>query len=199
MDGNSISLNIGVLALQGAFVKHCEMLKRLGVAPVEVRYQEQLANCQGLIIPGGESTTISQQLVENRFSLTDFNNPIFGTCAGLILLAAHGLLDITVQRNAYGRQLHSFSAEILFNNSPLPAFFIRAPRITSIHSSKVKILATHQKNPVLVQQGIYLASTFHPELTENSTIHNYFIEICKKKQLLPQPSRTTPIKSFQTI
>ncbi len=180
---------IGVLALQGAFAKHCAMLSSLGANTIEVRTKLELAQCDALIIPGGESTTMSMQLArEGLFEAVlafATSRPIFGTCAGLILMAKElsgpcdfptlKLLDITVQRNAYGRQVNSFSSENSFNKESFSAVFIRAPQIIS-GGPEVKVLARHQGQPILVQQGHHLGATFHPELSESPTIHQYFIE-----------------------
>ncbi len=185
---------IGVLALQGAFAKHREMLQQIGVASLEVRTPGDLEACDGLILPGGESTVMHSL---NTLPLATFAKPIFGTCAGMILMAHLGLLEITVERNAYGRQAHSFSKDLtvyLERAHTVHAIFIRAPRITSILSPDVQVLAD---TPVIVRQGNYLATTFHPELTNDPCIHHYFVEICKEKQSLPQPLKTTPTKSFQ--
>lgn len=187
---------IGVLALQGAFAKHREMLERIGVPSIEVRYPAQLSEIDGLIIPGGESTTM---LSLNELDLIGFNKPIFGTCAGMILLAKLGLLAVTIERNAYGRQSCSFSSEItvyLDRPQKYHAIFIRAPKIISIDSPDVEVLADMT---VFVKQGNYLASSFHPELTNDPTIHQYFVQLCKEKQSLRPQSRTTPTRSFQMI
>lgn len=191
MDGK-----IGVLALQGAFAKHREMLDRLGVSSLEVRTPRELAEIDGLIIPGGESTTMWRL---NDLPLKEFNRPIFGTCAGMILLARLGLLDVQIERNAYGRQCASFSTDLtVYLDKPctIRALFIRAPRVTAIHSPEVKLLAD---TPVLIRQGDYLASAFHPELTNDPAIHHYFIQLCKEKQSLRQQSKTIPTRSFQMI
>ncbi|MCH9627577.1 MAG: Pyridoxal 5'-phosphate synthase subunit PdxT [Chlamydiales bacterium] len=185
---------IGVLALQGAFAKHLEVLQRLRVESLEVRTQTDLEVCDGLILPGGESTVMHSL---NTLPLASYKKPIFGTCAGMILMAHLGLLDITVERNAYGPQAHSFSKDLtVYLDKPhtVHALFIRAPRIESIHSAEVQVLAD---TPVMVRQGNYLATTFHPELTNDPCIHHYFVEICKGKQSPQQPSKTTPTKSFQ--
>jgi 5'-phosphate synthase pdxT subunit len=185
---------IGVLALQGAFAKHLAMLKDLGVQTKEVRKPEELDSCHGLIIPGGESTTMKRQIdyIQLSDKLQEFSKkkPIFGTCAGLILMSKEivgkeyftpfGLLDIAVERNAFGRQADSFHADVELNLEPkqtqtFPALFIRAPRIKS-YQSEVKVLASFQGEPVLVEQGIHLGSTFHPELTGNHVIHAYFLK-----------------------
>ncbi len=189
MDGK-----IGVLALQGAFAKHREMLEALGVESIEVRTKEDLSQVEGLIIPGGESTAM---LSLNDLPLADFKKPIFGTCAGMILMAHLGFLAVTVSRNAYGRQSHSFSTDLRVNldkPTTVHAIFIRAPRIEAIHSPDVQVLSD---KPVIIRQGDYLATAFHPELTNDTAIHHYFVQICKEKQSPPQPSKTTPTKSFQ--
>jgi 5'-phosphate synthase pdxT subunit len=195
------SLTIGVLAFQGAFAKHIEMLQFLGVKTVEVRKPIDLAACDALIIPGGESTTMMKrmQFIEFLDSFRDFAKikPVFGTCAGLILMShdilademqPFNLLDITAERNAFGRQVESFQADVDFTPKKfpekgtahkLPAIFIRAPRIRRV-GSEVQILATYQEEPVLVQQGFHLGATFHPELTKDSRVHAYFLKLCKR-------------------
>lgn len=183
---------IGVLALQGAFAKHIEMLASLGVAAKEIRYPDELAYCDGLIIPGGESTVISRQIQLFQFEepLREFGKTkaIFGTCAGLILMAKEvigapfkpfGMIDIIVERNAYGRQVESFATGIEINLAKekcknIPAIFIRAPRIKGC-GKDVKVLALWNNEPVLVQQGQHLAATFHPELTNHTKIHKLFL------------------------
>lgn len=186
--------HVGVLALQGAFAKHAEMLAKIGVDSLEVRKPQDLAQCDGLIIPGGESTTILKQIafIEMADPLMEFaaKKPVFGTCAGLILISKEiigetrkpfGLLDIVVERNAFGRQVESFNTEIGVSLKPgtavpYPATFIRAPRIRHV-GPDVKILATYGDEPVLIQQGRHLGATFHPELTDNPLIHTYFLKM----------------------
>lgn len=193
---------IGVLALQGAFSKHCEMLKRLNIDSIEVRRAENLDSIIGLIIPGGESTAMNRL---NDLPLATFRKPIFGTCAGMILLSQFGLLDIGIQRNAYGRQSHSFSTkvDIKLDSGPAHRFhtiFIRAPQITSVHSNEIKILSSYQGHPILVRQGENLGCAFHPELTNDPLIHHYFVQICQKNQEKQSPQqqlKTIPTKSFQ--
>ena len=166
---------VGVLACQGAFAKHLEMLKKIGIPSFAVRTIEQLERCDGLILPGGESTTleiVGKDLLE---SIKSFNGMIFGTCAGAILLSKLGLLDIDVLRNGYGRQIASKSATIIFEQQPVEAIFIRAPIITEIGPS-VKVLATYDGRAVAVEQGRYFATTFHPELTEETIIHDYWLQ-----------------------
>ncbi len=188
---------IGVLALQGAFAKHTTILHHIGVTPVEVRRAEQLELCDGLILPGGESTTIRKQLEFYDFlsELPRFakERPLFGTCAGLILMAREieeegkgfGLLDISVARNSYGRQTDSFRAEIeLPTGHPYCATFIRAPRVTR-WGRNVKVLASHNGDPIWIQEGHHMAATFHPELTDDSAIHEQFVElVTDQKNLL---------------
>lgn len=190
-------IRIGVLALQGAFSKHIEMLEKLNIDACEIRKPEELADCDALIIPGGESTTIFTQMDFIHFSdpLREFasHKPIFGTCAGLILMSEKiltsskipfGFLNVTVERNAFGRQAESFRVpvDIQLENYKIkqfPALFIRAPRIRA-YDSQVKILASYQNEPILVQQGHHLGSTFHPELTHDPAIHSYFLSLVEK-------------------
>ena len=190
-------LRVGVLALQGDFSKHVEMLKTLNVIPVEVRTTQDLQQCEGLIIPGGESTVISRQLdfVNLRDPLLTFarQKPLFGTCAGLILMSKKvigqpfkslELLDITVERNAFGRQIESFQTTLALNleedKTENTAFFIRAPRIKE-WGKEVRVLGEWQEEPVLVQQGYHLGATFHPELTHDAHVHRYFIRILEQR------------------
>jgi pyridoxal 5'-phosphate synthase pdxT subunit len=183
-------MEIGVLALQGAFAKHGEMLNRLGIKWREVRTASDLNNIDGLIIPGGESTTMLKLMKdENLFEpLKKFvhERPTFGTCAGVILLARDvrnpsqaslGAMDITVERNGYGRQIDSFSGTIEapeISSRPVEAVFIRAPIIAST-GPEVKVLANRQNSPVLIEQGHCLGATFHPELTNDTSIHERFL------------------------
>ncbi len=185
---------VGVLALQGAFAKHLQAIRALGVEAKEVRMPKDLERCDALIIPGGESTVIGQILEKAglREPLLQFarEKPVFGTCAGLILMSQtiiadslfpFGLLDISVERNAYGRQIESFASEISFNaphskSISVPALFIRAPRIRRVGPA-VQVIGTYGQEPVLVLQGHCLGATFHPELTENLSIHRYFLSL----------------------
>jgi 5'-phosphate synthase pdxT subunit len=181
---------IGVLALQGDFEKHEKALARAGAEPVEVRSAADLDQVDGLVIPGGESTTMLKLIEQEQMlePLRDFGarRPIFGTCAGAILLASEvlnphqrslGLLDIDVERNAYGRQLDSRIARLNPEglDGDLEAVFIRAPIIRRV-GDQVKVLASYQGDPVLVEQGRHLVATFHPELTDDSRIHRMFLE-----------------------
>lgn len=182
---------VGVLAVQGGFSKHAAMLHRLDAEPVCVKKPQELEACEALIIPGGESTTMSRsiQYIQLRAPLLQFakSKPVFGTCAGLILMAktCHdplvdclGLLDVEVRRNAFGRQADSFSAalEVTLDKkvSSIRGVFIRAPQITAIGAG-VNILAAYNGSPALVQQEMYLGASFHPELSEEIEIHRYFI------------------------
>lgn len=175
-------MNIGVLALQGGFEPHALALSKLGANPIYVKTPSDLESCSGLILPGGESTVMSHLLITSGLlePLREFakTKPLFGTCAGLILMSKEGWLDIAVQRNAYGSQSASFITPLTIDlNGPvtLDALFIRAPKIKAILSSKVKILAQFERSPVFVQQGRHLAMTFHPELTQHLECHRFFI------------------------
>ncbi len=185
-------MQVGVLALQGDFYLHKKMLTELGVEVVEVRKPSDLEACQGLIIPGGESTTLVKLLknIDLFDKLPDFNKraPIFGTCAGCILVSAEvmnrpveslNLIDITTERNAYGRQIDSFVDKVTLHLNhekvKTEGVFIRAPKISRVGES-VKILGTHQKEIVLVENEKVLAATFHPELSGDTRIHRYFLE-----------------------
>lgn len=184
---------VGVLALQGAFAKHIEMVKSLGVHAIEVRKPRDLEGCDGLIIPGGESTTIllNMQFMQFDKAIEAFaaKHPVFGTCAGLILMAKEivgdprkpfGLIDVSVQRNAYGRQADSFRSSVDFQvdkqKKKVDGLFIRAPKILTCGPA-VHILGTVNGEPVVVRQGKHLASTFHPELIGDTTLHSYFIRM----------------------
>jgi len=188
-------LRIGVLALQGDFAEHLRALTRLGVEGCRVRKVEELRQVDGLILPGGESTTIGTLmerfgLMEALRELARQGKPLYGTCAGLILMAKEiegsqqprlGLMDITVRRNAYGRQVESFEADVevpRLEGPPLRAVFIRAPQVVRA-SPGVEVLAQWEGLPVLVQQGPWLASTFHPELTDDLRIHRYFLSLVR--------------------
>ena len=173
-------MRIGVLALQGNFREHAAVLRRLGAEPVEVRLPEQLDGLDGLIIPGGESTAITRlmRLYGIDEALRSFEAPIFGTCAGMILLDRDhlGLADIRVQRNAFGRQVRSFEADldIGHGDEPVRAVFIRAPRIEDA-GPDVEVLAELDGHPVLARQGRILVAAFHPELTDDTRIHELFL------------------------
>jgi 5'-phosphate synthase pdxT subunit len=187
-------LRIGVLALQGAFEVHAKRLREVGAEPIEVRAPEQLTNLDGLIIPGGESTTMLKFLERGGFFdiLQTFvqTTPTFGTCAGAILLSTHvespaqrslAAIDITVERNAYGRQIDSdiLHAPNALPGGPLEMVFIRAPRIRSVGPS-VETLATRDGFPALVRSGNILAATFHPELSSDPRVHQLFLDIVRE-------------------
>ena len=183
---------IGVLALQGDYNKHAQMLEKLGVRAIEVRTSSQLLLIDALVIPGGESTTILK-LIDKfglRTELISFakSHPVMGTCAGLIVLSSQvsnleqkplAILDVSVERNAYGRQRESFvdTVQLSLNGkvNEINGVFIRAPRINRLGKG-VQVLATHKQEPVLVAANNILAATFHPELTDEDNIHRYFIE-----------------------
>ena len=189
---------IGVLAIQGDYAAHAEALSETGAEPVEVRKAEELATVDGLILPGGESTTMLRFLGRQHLfeALQKFcaEKPVFGTCAGAILLAREvlnppqrslGLLDATVERNAYGRQIDSaiVTAETALAGGPLEMVFIRAPRIVKTGPS-VEVLARRDGFPALVRQGEVMAATFHPELSHDRRVHRLFVELvaaaCRK-------------------
>jgi 5'-phosphate synthase pdxT subunit len=180
---------VGVLALQGDFEAHRKAIERAGALAVEVRSAEQLAACDGLIIPGGESTTMLKLLdLENLTgAVREFGQrkPIYGTCAGAILLAHEvtrpvqaslDLMDIAVERNGYGRQIDSRIANVqVYDGGEFEAVFIRAPIIRRV-GADARVLASYQGHPVWVEQGRHMVTTFHPELTDDPRIHRRFVE-----------------------
>jgi 5'-phosphate synthase pdxT subunit len=189
-------MKIGVLALQGAFREHCLMLERCGAEAVEIRKPEELDDVVGLIIPGGESTTIGKLMVE--WGLMDKikarvqeGMAVYGTCAGMILLSKDivgsdqprlSLMDTVVQRNAFGRQRESFEADLAvteFGEDPVRAVFIRAPYIESVGTG-VKVMAVVNNKIVIARQGKMLVTAFHPELTNDDRIHRYFIKMIEE-------------------
>ncbi|MEN3008340.1 pyridoxal 5'-phosphate synthase glutaminase subunit PdxT [Pseudothermotoga sp.] len=183
---------IGVLALQGDFREHIWSLRRLGVEAFAVKTVSDLEKINGLVIPGGESTSIGKiakvtGVGDKIVQLAKDGLPIYGTCAGMILLAkkivdhpdqyTFRLMDISVKRNAYGRQIESFEVYLdVAKIGKVKAVFIRAPKVLE-WSSNVEVLATYEGTPVLVQQGNLLASSFHPELTDDLKIHEYFVKM----------------------
>ncbi|RPI18584.1 MAG: pyridoxal 5'-phosphate synthase glutaminase subunit PdxT [Acidobacteriales bacterium] len=182
---------IGILALQGDFEAHRKALERAGGRAVEVRTALELAGVDALVLPGGETTTMLKLLREEGLfePLRQFGErrPIFGTCAGAILLASRvthpqqeslGLMDIDVERNAYGRQLDSHVTHLEAEGGPLEAVFIRAPIIRRA-GSEVRVLASYNGDPVWVEQGIHMAATFHPELTADARVHKLFLDKIK--------------------
>ena len=188
---------IGVLALQGGYAAHASVLRRLGANVIEVRLPEQLAFCDALVMPGGESTTIIRLLQRNHLDTAIIDRakagmPIFATCAGLILLSKRiekgaerggqptlGLLDVAVIRNGFGRQLDSFETDLLIKglDTPLRAVFIRAPIITDVGQG-VDVQATVDDKIVMVQTGKILAAAFHPELLDDDLVHAFFLGVC---------------------
>ena len=180
-------MTIGVLALQGNFREHTAMLRSLGADVVEVRLPEQLDGLDGLVIPGGESTAIARLMALYGLEepLRRFEQPIFGTCAGMILLdRAHlGLVDLEVDRNAYGRQLASFEADLTLagDDEPLRGIFIRAPRVAD-YGPELEVLAHHEGEPVLLRDGRILVASFHPELTGDTRVHKRFLELIREEQ-----------------
>ena len=188
-------MKIGVLALQGAFIEHINILRELGVEAVEVRLPEDLEGLDGLIIPGGESTTIGK--LADTFALTgplrEFaeHNPVWGTCAGMIFMARDigrdqpllGVMDIVVERNAFGRQVDSFITPIevsVFDGGqaePFPAVFIRGPRLVEAHGDATVIAQLADGTPVAAREGQWLVTSFHPELTGDTRFHEYFVKL----------------------
>jgi 5'-phosphate synthase pdxT subunit len=194
----AVPLRIGVLAVQGDVREHAHVLRRLGAEVVEVRKPEHLVGLDGLIVPGGESTTITRLM--RLYGLWDevrsFDRPLFGTCAGMIVLARDavdaaagqdflGRADVVVRRNAYGRQPASFEAEVELSGEsvPLRGVFIRAPRIEEA-GPDVEVLAELDGAPVLVREGDVLLAAFHPELTDDTRVHELFLEQVRKEVAL---------------
>ena len=191
------AINVGVLALQGAFAAHQQVLDGIGCRTRQVREPLDLVGLQAIVMPGGESTTMSKLLATSGLfgpvadALRD-GMAVFGTCAGMILLASQiedgrsdqssfGALDVTVQRNAYGRQVDSFESDLRVTGlaEPFHAVFIRAPRVTRVGA--VEVLARHDGEPVLVRHGRVWAASFHPELSEDDRIHRLFLECVEKE------------------
>ena len=199
------NVRVGVLALQGDFALHVKALKECGVDAIEVRKPEQLADLDGLVIPGGESTTLLKLMDEWHFvpALEKFHaegKPMFGTCAGLILLAREvdnlrqfslGLIDVDVERNAYGRQRESFEARgtavLDGTTTPIAMMFIRAPRIRRVGEG-VEVLARQGGDPVMARQGTVLVATFHPEVIGEQAIHRYFCHMVREARRVKNAS-----------
>ena len=187
-------MKIGVLALQGAVREHIRQLQSLGCETVEVKSLHDLSGINGLVLPGGESTTMRKLLDRYHLlnpirSLAQQGIPMFGTCAGLILLAkeivgddeAHlGLMDVVIERNSFGRQVDSFEVELTVEHigADIPAVFIRAPHIVSV-GPNVEVLAAYNGRIVLAKEGQYLGCSFHPELTEDTRLMQYFVDMVK--------------------
>ena len=199
--GNGARANtgpVGVLALQGSFPLHTRVLNRCGVRSLEVRKPRDLEEICALIIPGGESTVMAHlarkyELLEPMRELGREGLPMFGTCAGAVLLGRGeehpprlDLVDVEVLRNAYGRQVDSFTAELTLElfDRPFHGVFIRAPKFRLRHANKdVRVLGHHEKEPVLLESGSFLLSSFHPELTDDLRIHQFFLERCAQVEL----------------
>lgn len=193
-------MKIGVLALQGAFIEHIKILRQLGVEAVEVRLPEDLEGLDGLIIPGGESTTIGKLATKYKLMapLRAFaqQRPVWGTCAGMIFMAREigqdqpllGVMDIVVERNAFGRQVDSFEADLdvpVLNNGrvkPFPAVFIRAPRLVEAQGETEVLATLADGTAVAAQEGDWLVTAFHPELTGDTRFHEYFIKLVAAKK-----------------
>ncbi len=180
-------MRIGVLALQGNFREHAAMLRRLGADVAEVRKPQELDGLDGLVIPGGESTAIGRlvRIYGLEEALRRFERPVFGTCAGMILLGRDGLLgrvDVGVRRNAYGRQVASFEADLDLGaeEEPLRGVFIRAPQVEDL-GPDVEVLAELDGEPVLLRDGRYLVAAFHPELTDDTRVHERFLEMVREE------------------
>jgi len=182
-------MKIGVLALQGNFREHVAMLRRLGAEASEVRKPEQLEGLDGLVIPGGESTTFMRlmRLYGLEEAIRRFEQPVLGTCAGLIVLDRDhlGLVDVAVARNAYGRQVSSFEADLdlVGEEKPLRGVFIRAPRVQQAGDA-VEVLGELDGEPVLLRQGRFLVATFHPELTDDTRVHELFLDSVREASLV---------------
>lgn len=192
-----MNMQVGVLALQGAFAAHSDCLSSIGVQSVEVRTPEQLNSVDALLMPGGESSTMSQLLESSGLfdpisSRIADGMPVFGTCAGMILLASEILdgrsdqrnfsaIDISVRRNAFGRQVDSFEATIQSSVGDFQGVFIRAPRIERV-GGEVEVLGSINDEPVLVRQGNVLAASFHPELSNDARLHEYFVSITANRK-----------------
>ncbi|MBW6458675.1 MAG: pyridoxal 5'-phosphate synthase glutaminase subunit PdxT [FCB group bacterium] len=188
-------IRIGVLGIQGAFAKHAEVIAGAGVEVCVIKYREQLEHIDGLIIPGGESTAMTKmfgfRIDENDLRFFGKSKPVFGTCAGLILIGSASddprvrpleLMDVRVDRNAYGSQKESFVEDITLDfdrTYPFPAIFIRAPRVVSFHPD-IRVLSHAGNTPVLLESRLHLGASFHPELTADKRIHQYFVQKVKE-------------------
>ena len=182
-------MRIGVLAIQGDFREHAAVLRRLGAEPVEVRKADELDGLDGLVIPGGESTAIMRlaRIYGLEEALRRFDRPVFGTCAGMILLDRDhlGLMDVSVRRNAYGRQVASFEAdlEVAGHDEPVRGVFIRAPRVADAGPG-VEVLAELDGEPVLLREGRFLVASFHPELTDDARVHDLFLDMVREQEVV---------------
>ncbi|MGI8915986.1 MAG: pyridoxal 5'-phosphate synthase glutaminase subunit PdxT [Chloroflexota bacterium] len=204
-----MTTTIGVLALQGAFIEHEQMLQRLGVAVRRVTLPQHLEGLDGLIIPGGESTTIGKLMVEWKLlePLRAFGRSgaaIFGSCAGAIVLARDvgreqpllGLMDLQVARNAFGRQIESFQSELqvpVLGERPFPGVFIRAPKISAVGPGVAALCTLADGSIVAAQQGNLLAVSFHAELTDDTRLHEYFLGLTQRSSDARLAGRTAPL------
>jgi 5'-phosphate synthase pdxT subunit len=196
-------MKIGILALQGAFREHIETLRKLGAETVEVRLPEQLEGLDGLIIPGGESTAIGKLAVKYGLQeairqFAQAGKPVYGTCAGMILISKDvgrdqpllGLMDVQVERNAFGRQIDSFETDLpvpVLGDEPFHAIFIRAPKIASVGKGVDVLAALPDGTPVAAREGQMLVTSFHPELSDDLRLHRYFLDMVEaQSQLQPQ-------------
>lgn len=195
-ESGGMAMKIAVIAVQGAFREHIQALRQLGVDAVEARRASDLENADGVVLPGGESTAIGKlmreyDMIDPVREMAAQGKPIFGTCAGMIVLANRiegeqtvhlGLMDVTVNRNSFGRQRDSFEADLdipVLGEAAFPAVFIRAPHIAAV-GDQVEVLARYQDRIVAVRQGNLLATSFHPELTGDLRLHQYFLNISNK-------------------
>ena len=191
-----LDMKIGILGFQGAFLEHEQHIRKLGQEAVDVRYVEQLEGLNGLILPGGESTTIGKLLIRTGMmeplrKKIGAGFPVWGTCAGMILLAKElvndsvthlAVMDIAVRRNAYGTQINSFDTQVVIpglSENPIPLVFIRAPYIEKVGEG-VNVMCLLDGNIVAARQQNMLVTSFHPELTEDSSFHRYFVNMCQK-------------------
>lgn len=184
-------MKVGVLAMQGNYQQHQTKLAELNVESIQIRYSEELANCDALILPGGESTTMSNLFTANKLRepIKSFakQKPVLGTCAGMIMLSSNsstknvttlGIMNYSVERNGWGRQVNSFVDTIKLKGKKIKATFIRAPKITSIHKD-LKVLASYNNEPVCVTDGKHIACSFHPEIGTSTDIHSILLENVK--------------------
>lgn len=207
-------MKIGVLALQGAFREHIETLRKLGAEAVEVRLPGQLEGLDGLIIPGGESTAIGKLAVKyglqeaiQRFATS--GKPVYGTCAGMILISKDvgrdqpllGLMDVQVARNAFGRQIDSFETDLpmpCLGDAPFPAIFIRAPKIAGVGEGVEVLASLPDGTPVAAREGQMLVTSFHPELSDDLRLHRYFLDMVEASLQAQSPGPSQPESGAKT-
>ena len=207
-------MKIGVLALQGAFREHIETLRKLGAEAVEVRLPGQLEGLDGLIIPGGESTAIGKLAVKyglqeaiQQFATS--GKPVYGTCAGMILISKDvgrdqpliGLMDVQVERNAFGRQIDSFETHLpmpCLGDEPFPAIFIRAPKIAGVGQDVEVLASLPDGTPVAAREGHMLVTSFHPELSDDLRLHRYFLDVVEANLQARPPGPSQPESGTKT-